>query len=562
MKLPRLLLKPNLTFCLPLLAASTAAMCGVLLAQASVLAAESNVANNLSYEQVSQETAIANGINVSVNPGRIAVIDFSATDEAISYIGLGDASRVVYNTDFPIQSGTAQTIFLLPIEELDFPGATTTRITNLVAKTVDANGVSRVYNFQIEHSNSVANLGIKITPQTRKTIADIERQTIKVSYGRAANLDDVARGLTIAIERGFTTADDPVVSKVRRFIALARNGELSVVESAQAADIDLAVISSLAEMALDQFSFIRQDGNPVSSPVTKTEADLSSHISESKILEIQQQQEKTSGSLQRLEGDRGNEIEQELSNTAIPKQNYDRDLVREEFDNDRENLTQTENKDKPTKLISDSSEERAVEIESNVEIQSSQVSETVEPTKLINREEDLSIYLTKQPPKQSSAPDVSFDQASKGQGLGDRVWGVEKNRPEGNGYELRSEAHNSSNCTLQATHLSERCSLHPTTYTPHPARSAFDERIDNVLKAHDLYFGWQKIVQQGILNIDEETETKVNRAISLVRRGSPLKSALFEADIDVQVASFLLAISQGDSEALSSLLKNVSRVGE
>ncbi len=571
MKFSKLLKLPNLTFYLPLLAASTAAMSGVLLAQASVLAAETNIVANLNYEQVSQETAIASGINVSVNPGRIAVIDFSATDEAISYIALGDASRVVYNTDFPIQSGTAQTIFLLPIEELDFPGATTTRITNLVAKTVDASGVSRVYNFQIEHSNSVANLGIKITPQTRNAMADVDRQVIKVSYGRAANLDDVARGLTLAIERGFTTADDPVVGKVKHFIALARNGELSVVESAQSADVDLAVISSLAEMALDQFSFVGQDGNPVSSPVTKTKADLSSDVSESKAVEIQQQYDKTNDYLQRLEGDRGNEIEQKIPDTVTQFQ----DLVREELDRDKEDITRTENKDKPTKLISGSSEERAVEIESNVEVQPSPVSETLEQTKLINREEDLSIYLTKQSPKHSSVRDVSFDRASKGQGLGDRVWGVGKNRPEGNGYELRPEEQkedkslnrerlreSSSNCTLQAPHLSEPCYLHPTTYTPHPARSAFDERVDNVLKAHDLYFGWQQIVRQGILDIDDETQAKVNRAIALVRRGRPLKAALIEAENGIQVSSFLLAISRGDTEALSSLSKNVSRAVE
>ncbi|MDJ0691485.1 MAG: hypothetical protein QNJ41_23645 [Xenococcaceae cyanobacterium MO_188.B32] len=178
---------------------------GVFQIQASVLAAESTVVANLNYEQVGQETAIASGINVSVNPGRIAVIDFSATDEAISYLGLGDASKVVYNTDFPIQSGMAQTIFLLPIEELEFPGATTTKITNLVAKTVDAGGVSRVYNFQINHSQSVVNLGVKIMPQTLQAIADVNRSGIKVSYGRTANLDDVARGLTLAISRGFTT---------------------------------------------------------------------------------------------------------------------------------------------------------------------------------------------------------------------------------------------------------------------------------------------------------------------------------------------------------------------
>ena len=417
MKFPRLLLKPNLNLYLPLVVASTAAISGVFLAQASVMAAESTIASNLNYQQVSQETAIANGINVSVNPGRIAVIDFSATDEAISYIGLGDASRVVYSTDFPIQSGTAQTIFLLPIEELEFPGATTTRITNLVAKTVDADGISRVYNFQIYHSNSVANLGIKITPQTRNTVADIESQTIKVSYGRAANLDDVARGLTIAIARGFTTADDPVVSKVKGFIAIARNGELSVVESARSADVDLAVISSLAEMALDQFSFVRQDGNPVSLPRPKTEAN--------------------------------------------------------------------------------SSKKQSVETEFNKEAKPSAESETRESSKLIEYEEDLSIYLTKQPPKQSSVKEIGID-----------------------------------------------------------------KRVNYILEAHDLHFGWQKVVQQGILNIDEETQAKVDRAINLVRRGNSLKAALVEADIDVRVGSFLLAISEGDTEAISSLLEDVWRVGE
>ena len=193
MKFSRLLLKSNLTFYLSIVVAGMTALSGVLLAQVSVSAEESTIVGNLNYQEVSQETAIANALNVSVNPGRIAVIDFSATDQAISYIGLGDASRVVYNTDFPLQSGSAQTIFLLPIEELDFPGAKTTRITNLVAKTVDARGVSRVYNFQINHSNNVANLGIKITPQTRNSLADIDRNTIKVSYGRTANLDDVAR---------------------------------------------------------------------------------------------------------------------------------------------------------------------------------------------------------------------------------------------------------------------------------------------------------------------------------------------------------------------------------
>ncbi len=250
----------------------------VLLTQPSVLA-QGSIVGNLSYQEVSQDLAISKIVNISVNPGRIAVIDFSATEQAIAYIGLGDASRVVYNTDFPLQSGSAQTIFLLPIERLDFPGTTTTRITNLVLKTVDPTGKSRLYNFQINHSNSITNLGVKITPTTRNLLADINRDTIKVSYGRTANLDDVARGLTIAINKEFTAVDDPVVGKVRRFIALVRNSELTVVESAQSADIDLAVISSLAEMALEEFSSGLTNKNLVIDSEIETEAQDSDKLS-------------------------------------------------------------------------------------------------------------------------------------------------------------------------------------------------------------------------------------------------------------------------------------------
>ena len=277
MKFLKLPLKFNLNSYLSAIAGMTV-LSSVLLTQPSVLA-QGSIVGNLTYQEVSQDLAISKIVNISVNPGRIAVIDFSATDQAIAYIGLGDASRVVYNTDFPLQSGSAQTIFLLPIERLDFPGTTTTRITNLVLKTVDPTGKSRLYNFQINHSNSITNLGVKITPTTRNLLADINRDTIKVSYGRTANLDDVARGLTIAINKEFTVADDPVVGKVRRFIALARNSELTVVESAQSADIDLAVISSLAEMALEEFSFELPGENSVTDLETETEVQDSDELS-------------------------------------------------------------------------------------------------------------------------------------------------------------------------------------------------------------------------------------------------------------------------------------------
>ncbi|WP_051044435.1 hypothetical protein [Pleurocapsa sp. PCC 7319] len=496
---------PNLKFYLPLLAASTAAMGGVVLAQASVLAAEYTVATNLSYEQVSQETAIANGINVSVNPGRIAVIDFSTTDEAISYIALGDASRVVYNTDFPIASGTAQTIFLLPIEEIDFPGATTAKITNLVAKTVDAKGMSRVYNFQINHSNSVANLGIKITPQIRNRIANRDRQVIKVSYGRAANLNDVERGLKLAIDRGFTKPNDPVVTKVKRFVAKVRNGDLSVVESAQSVDIDIAVISSLAEMALEQFSFVKQDGG------RRQEADGRGQKESCNKTETYSQlknAEYTLGRGFKLEKEQGSKPSALCPKTTCGEPNRlcafpGGNKIQQKFpsvpsttkssDDDRA-IEKPKAIDRSAAIIPDSNKKPQVESKSEDSIQT--VGNTTETASLIDPNEDLSVYLTKVP----SVPLL----AKK-------------------------------------------------------ASSEDDERVENALKAHDLYFGWQRVVRQGILDLDDGTEDKVNRAISLVRRGTPIKSALKDAQLGIQVSSFLLAISTDDTEALASLSANVAR---
>ena len=454
MKFSKIFKLSNLTFYLSWLVVTS----GVFPIQLSVLAAETTVVANLNYEQVGRETAIASGINVSVNPGRIAVIDFSATDEAISYIGLGDASQVVYNTDFPIPSGMAQTIFLLPIEELKFPGATTTKITNLVAKTVDGSGVSRVYNFQINHSQSVANLGIKIMPQTSNAIADVNRSGIKVSYGRTANLDDVARGLTLAISRGFTTADDPVVGKVRRFIALARNGELTVLESAQAAEIDLAVISSLAEMALDQFSLAKRNNN-IDKP--------------------------------------------------------------------------TDSRDEPAKVISDLSEKQSVEIES---IERRQEAEGRGQKDRLVGDSDLPLIVDHQ--------------------IEDCDGGLKPKGSDGN-RATQPTTQPSASCLLPSAFLAKR---DKEVETSSGLETTPVNRIDSVLNAHALYFGWQKVVRQGRLDIDAQTRAKVERAINLVSRGSSLKAALIEVEIDGDVGSLLLAISRGDTEALSSLSKNLSGV--
>jgi hypothetical protein len=84
------------------------------------------------YQTVGRDIAINSAIDILVYPGRASAIDFSSTDEALAYVLIADPSKVVFSTDAQLASGRAKTVFLRPIQALNFPGATTATITNLL----------------------------------------------------------------------------------------------------------------------------------------------------------------------------------------------------------------------------------------------------------------------------------------------------------------------------------------------------------------------------------------------------------------------------------------------
>jgi hypothetical protein len=223
----------------------------------------------VSYLELEQQTGAKGASNIPVYPGRISSVDFSSTDEVISYIGLGDSSKIVFNTDLPIESGAAKSIFLRPIQTLKFPGATTTPITNLVVKTMSDDGKSRLYNFNIVHSKgNPANLGIQIVTQTQSGKQGMNA-SMKTDSGRTVNLNDVQRGLQTSIAKGYTDSNDPIVYKVKRFLVVARNQNLSMIDAANAAGVDLAIINELAMMSFEAIPQV-----PTIPPTTKEEAPL------------------------------------------------------------------------------------------------------------------------------------------------------------------------------------------------------------------------------------------------------------------------------------------------
>lgn len=214
------------------------------------------------YDLVSTADAVRGAIPVTLYFGKIISLDFTEAGEYITFIAPSDRSQFVYNTDLPVNSGEAQSVYLLPIEKINFKGTYQTSHPNLIVKTIDSSGQSKQYNFIINFSSRVmTSTGIKIIPSTKKSLNDSNK--IRVSAGQTINADDIERGLRIAIVKQFIEADDPVVNKVRNFVFMLRNGD-SVNNAITRTGVNPSVVESLGEMYLEAELTARLKQNPIS----------------------------------------------------------------------------------------------------------------------------------------------------------------------------------------------------------------------------------------------------------------------------------------------------------
>ena len=189
-------------------------------------------------------------INVQVWSGRGTAIDFSNVNEQITQIFLADPSHFTYATDTPLSNGQATTVFLRRIKPLKFPNLTTANVTNLFVKTKTSAGNSRLYTFNIQPGEneprySALNMALINASQQNN-------RTLEVGDGHKATLGDIERGLIASIRLGYAPASDPVVSKVREFLALARNtSNKSLVEIAQNSNLSLRVLTELGLLGIE-----------------------------------------------------------------------------------------------------------------------------------------------------------------------------------------------------------------------------------------------------------------------------------------------------------------------
>lgn len=197
------------------------------------------------YQTVGRDVAANRAIDVKVYPGRASAIDFSQTDEVVSYVLIADPSRLVFSTDTELSGGRAKTVFLRSILPLRFPGATTAKITSLSIKTVDSKGRQRLYTFNVVPTNNRQDrLGIRIA-----TVPSGNPPSLNISTGRTITASEVERGLSIAIERRYTTSNDPVVYQVQQFLDKLRNQNLSPTDAAQEVGVDFSIIIELVKIA-------------------------------------------------------------------------------------------------------------------------------------------------------------------------------------------------------------------------------------------------------------------------------------------------------------------------
>lgn len=203
-------------------------------------------ATNSDIIQVSPRTS---KLTVKVWAGRITAIDFSLLNQRITSIVLADPSRLVYNTDVPLEQGTASTIYLRQIQPLRFLGATTTSATNLIVKTnaqqtyvfnvVAANGKPDYSVIQLSNRAPIYDLAQPLKPSTNHTTLTHE----------AIDLDYVEAGIQVAIDRKFAKADDPLFGKVRNFLRQARWG-VPMAIAAEQAGVSPSLIVKLNQLGI------------------------------------------------------------------------------------------------------------------------------------------------------------------------------------------------------------------------------------------------------------------------------------------------------------------------
>jgi hypothetical protein len=186
--------------------------------------------------------------SINIFAGRNSAIEFN-TGETIQFIQLSDPSLIVFNTNAPVESGQANVILLRVIQPLNFPGVVRSLSPNL---TVTTDSGTYFFDLRIIYDsqpNTVAS-GVAIVPGNTVSTLSNRQTVIDTSIGRGT-ADHIRRGLFVAIEKGYTPWNDPIVERVETAVVLMRQGTPLTEIANTLSDSSLPqVLEALAELGL------------------------------------------------------------------------------------------------------------------------------------------------------------------------------------------------------------------------------------------------------------------------------------------------------------------------
>lgn len=237
---------------------------------------------------------------INLWPGRSVIIDFR-TDEAISFIQLSDLSQIVFQTNAPLETGQAKVVVLRLIDPLVFEGLTTASVPTLTVITTDPEGALRTYLFNLyarvglPDTADVNGVAIVASPdqveaervallhrEAGLSVPTPQERTVVTRLGHAT-ATDIERGLEVAIAKGYTAVNDPVVFQVRELVAQTRNGA-DIFSEISRLNLRLAVITELGQLGIQQqllpLSTPERSQSDPPGELSLTETDLTNWLSD------------------------------------------------------------------------------------------------------------------------------------------------------------------------------------------------------------------------------------------------------------------------------------------
>lgn len=216
--------------------------------------------------EIDRTTAQQKATDIFLAEGKITSLKFEDNNNSIqkiSMVALGDSSRNTYFISRENDGGEqGKIVFVRQIKPIEFPGATTTQVPNLIVVTVDQQGNENefVFNINNDHPEKFTEKIVIKEPKSEPRISDQPKTTILTKYGESSP-SDIQLGLNTLIKSGKISRNNSLIPQINEYYALTTSG-ISSKAALKQLNIPLSVLQKLAEIGQEEDTKQRLTGIP------------------------------------------------------------------------------------------------------------------------------------------------------------------------------------------------------------------------------------------------------------------------------------------------------------